>query len=62
MSSTRKYLRITITGESYDDLVLSLDQVRDYVANGGCGSWGSFDESDYKYKITEEPYTPTDYV
>ena len=62
MSSTRKYLRITITGESYDDLVLSLDQVRDYVANGGRESTGSFDESDYEYKITEEPYTPTDYV
>ena len=62
MSSTRKCLRITITGESYNDLLVSLDQVTDYVAKGGRESTGSFDESDYKYKITEEPYTPIDYV
>jgi hypothetical protein len=58
VTSTRKYLRITITGESYDDLLLSLDQVRDYVSREGRESDGSFDESDYEYKITEEPYTP----
>jgi hypothetical protein len=58
MTSTRKYLRITITGESYDDLLSSLDQVTNYVSRGGRGSDGSFDESDYEYKITEEPYTP----
>jgi hypothetical protein len=58
MTSTRKYLRITITGESYDDLLSSLDQVRHYVSGEGRGSYGSFDESDYEYKVTEEPYTP----
>jgi hypothetical protein len=62
MTSTRKYLRITITGESYDDLLLSLDTVRYYVSREGRGSTGSFDESDYEYKVTEEAYTPIDYV
>ena len=57
MTTTRKHLRITITGETYDDVLLSLDTVRDYIANGGYkDTYGSFDESNYKYQITEEEF------
>ncbi len=58
MSSTRKYLRITITGESTDDLIISLDTVRDYVSRGSQTDYGEFEDSDYEFNITGEVYSP----
>jgi hypothetical protein len=57
MTFTRKYLRITITGESTDDLILSLDTVRDYVSRGCQTSYGEFEDSDYEFDVTEEVYS-----
>jgi methylase of polypeptide subunit release factors len=52
----RKYLRITITGETYDDLVEALKEVRRKVEEQYISGSDSNETGDYDFNVTEEVY------
>ena len=57
MSSTRKHLHITITGETYDDLVEALKEVRRKVEEEYISGFDSNETVNYEFDITEQLYS-----
>ena len=53
MTTTRKHLRITITGETYDDLIEALKEVHRKVEEEYISGFDSNETGDYEFDITE---------
>jgi hypothetical protein len=53
MTTTRKHLRITITGETYDDLVEALEEVHRKVEEEYISGFDSNETGDYEFDITD---------
>jgi hypothetical protein len=51
MTSTRKNLRVTITGETFNDLELALEQVKYFIENECSFGFASNDTGSYSYKF-----------
>ena len=58
MSTTRKVLRLEITGESTSDLEIALAVIAKQIPEGYLSGFDSNDTGDYEYSITEEVVTP----
>ena len=56
MSSTRKHLRITITGESFCDLEVALDEVKKHIEEEYLSGFNSNETGSYEFDVTEEVY------
>lgn len=56
MSSTRKHLRITITGESFYDLEVALDEVKKKIEEQYLSGFDSNETGDYEFDVTDEVY------
>ena len=54
MTTTRKHLRITITGETYDDLIEALKEVHRKVEEEYISGFDSNESGDYEFDVTEE--------
>jgi hypothetical protein len=52
MTSTRKNLRVTITGETFNDLELALEQVKNFIENEYSSGFASNDTGSYKFDVT----------
>ena len=52
MTSTRKNLRVTITGETFNDLELALEQVKNYVEDEYLSGFGSNETGSYEFDVT----------
>ena len=57
MTTTRKHLRITITGETYDDLVEAIKEVQRKVEEQYISGFDSNETGDYEFDVTEELYS-----
>ncbi len=57
MTSTRKHLRITITGETFWDLEVALDEVKKYIQDEYLSGFNSNETGDYEFDVTEEVYS-----
>jgi len=53
MTTTRKHLRITITGETYGDLVEALEEVHRKVEEEYTSGFDRNETGDYEFDITE---------
>jgi uncharacterized protein (DUF169 family) len=53
MTTTRKHLRITITGETYGDLVEALEEVHRKVEEEYLSGFDRNETGDYEFDITE---------
>jgi hypothetical protein len=53
MTTTHKHLRITITGETYDDLVEALEEVHRKVEEEYTSGFNSNETGDYEFDIKE---------
>lgn len=56
MSTTRKYLRIEISGETESDLEIALDEVKNKVSKGYLSGFDSNETGDYEFNLIEELY------
>ena len=52
MTSTRKTLRVTITGETFNDLELALEQVKNFIEDEYFSGFASNDTGSYEFDIT----------
>ena len=52
MTSTRKRLRVTITGETFNDLELALEEVKNFIENEYSSGFASNDTGSYEFDIT----------
>ena len=52
MTSTRKHLRVTITGETFNDLELALERVKNFIENEYFSGFASNDTGSYKFDLT----------
>lgn len=57
MSSTRKHLRITITGETFCDLEVALDEIKKKIEEQYLSGFDSCETGDYEFDVTEEVYS-----
>jgi hypothetical protein len=57
MTSTRKHLRITITGESFYDLEVALDEVKKKIEEQYLSGFDNNETGDYEFDVTEEVYS-----
>lgn len=57
MTTTRKHLRITITGESFYDLEVALDEVKKKIEEQYLSGFDSNETGDYEFDVTEEVYS-----
>jgi hypothetical protein len=57
MTSTRKHLRITITGESFYDLEVALDEVKKKIEEQYLSGFYNNETGDYEFDVTEEVYS-----
>ena len=57
MSSTRKHLRITITGETFWDLEVALDEVKKHIEEEYLSGFNSNETGDYEFDVTEEVHS-----
>ena len=53
MTTTRKHLRITITGESFYDLEVALDEVKKKIEEEYLSGFDSNEAGNYKFDITD---------
>jgi hypothetical protein len=53
MTSTRKRLSITITGETFNDLELALEEVKKFIEEECFSGFASNDTGSYKFDVTE---------
>jgi hypothetical protein len=53
MTTTRKHLRINITGESFYDLEVALDEVKKKIEEEYLSGFDSNETGDYKFDITD---------
>ena len=56
MTTTRKHLRITITGETYFDLEVALREVLKKIEEEYISGFNSNETGDYEFDVTEEVY------
>ena len=54
MTATRKKLSITITGETFSDLEIALEEVKKYIEDEYLSGFGSNETGDYEFDVTEE--------
>ena len=54
MSSTLKRLSITITGETFDDFELALEEVKNYIEDEYLSGFGSNETGSYNFDVTED--------
>jgi len=52
MTSTRKNLRVTITGETFNDLELALEEVKNYIEDEYLSGFGSNETGSYEFDVT----------
>jgi hypothetical protein len=53
MTTTRKHLRITITGESFYDLEVALDEVKKKIEEEYLSGFDRNETGDYEFDITD---------
>ena len=54
MTATSKKLSITITGETFSDLEIALEEVKKYIEDEYLSGFGSNETGDYEFDVTEE--------
>jgi hypothetical protein len=54
MTSTLKRLSITITGETFNDLELALEEVKNYIEDEYLSGFGSNEAGSYEFNVTED--------
>lgn len=57
MTSYRKHLRISISGETYDDLIEALKEVHRKVEEEYISGSDKNETGDYEFNVTEELYS-----